>query len=56
MIVRNLRNLFYAVLSYVRQSVSSTYNYERHVQREHWKEMAEWKTRLETKESDTSKK
>jgi hypothetical protein len=40
----------------VKQSASSTYNYGRHVQRKHTKEMDKWKISLETKKADTSKK
>ncbi|CAF1246540.1 unnamed protein product, partial [Didymodactylos carnosus] len=40
----------------VKQSTTSTYNYGRHVQRKHTKEMDKCKIALETKKSDTSKK
>ena len=40
----------------VKQSTTSTYNYGRHVQRKHTKEMDQWKIKLETKVSSTDKK
>ena len=40
----------------VKQSTTSTYNYGRHVQRKHKKEMDQWKIGLETKKLDTDKK
>lgn len=40
----------------VKQSSTSTYNYGRHVQRKHAKEMDKWKGELETKKSNVEKK
>jgi hypothetical protein len=40
----------------VKQSSTSTYNYGRHVQRKHQKEMDQWKAEVECKKSDNVKK
>ena len=40
----------------VKQSTSSTYNYGRHIQRKHTKEMDQWRKGLENKGSDSGKK
>ena len=40
----------------VKQSTSSTFNYGRHIQRKHKKEMDEWKLALGNKKSDNAKK